>query len=368
MPIVSIVMSVLNGDRFLSEAVDSILSQTCSEFEFIIINDGSTDKTAALLDSYRSTDDRIRVYHQDNLGLVESLNRGCALASAKYIARMDADDVARPDRLERQVEFLERQPSLALVGGAIVFINSAGVPLRTHHQPISDGEIKASLFRNGGAFWHPTVLMRTEAFRSVGGYRKVVTAAEDYDLWLRMAEKFELANLRDVVLKYRIHPSQVSIRKARQMAISSTAARAAAILRKAGRPDPLASVPEITPEVMAQLGVSQAAQSDAFAKRYTFCIGDMLDIGEYGKAGDALETLWHSPEIQNTSRHLVADIHLLAAQLYWRQHAYKRSVMSAVTAVVSRPVILGRPLKSLFRQLRGFWPSIENQQVDHCGA
>ena len=113
-PIVSVVMSVYNGERFLREAVGSILDQSFRKFEFIVINDGSTDFTGAMLDSYQEQDLRMHVYHQENRGLVESLNRGCALAQGKYIARMDADDISVINRLMWQVEFMEKHPEVTV--------------------------------------------------------------------------------------------------------------------------------------------------------------------------------------------------------------------------------------------------------------
>ena len=125
-PIVSVVMSVLNGERFLREAVESILDQSLREFEFIIINDGSTDFSGSILDSYQHKDPRLRVVHQENMGLVESLNRGCGLARGKYIARMDADDIAIQDRLRWQADFMETHPEVGVVGGAVEVIDTTG--------------------------------------------------------------------------------------------------------------------------------------------------------------------------------------------------------------------------------------------------
>jgi hypothetical protein len=125
-PTVSVVMSVFNGEPYLHEALESILNQTFRDFEFIIINDGSTDGSATVLESYRKSDSRLRVYHQENRGVGESLNRGCGLAQGKYIARMDADDIATSGRLMRQVEFMEGHPEVDVVGGAVEFIDATG--------------------------------------------------------------------------------------------------------------------------------------------------------------------------------------------------------------------------------------------------
>ncbi len=125
-PLVSVVMSVYNGERFLREAIESILSQTFRDFEFIIVNDGSTDGTAGILNSYALSDSRVRVFEQENMGQCASDNRGCSLARGKYIARMDSDDVSMRDRLERQIAFLENHEKVGLLGGAVEIIDDRG--------------------------------------------------------------------------------------------------------------------------------------------------------------------------------------------------------------------------------------------------
>src|SRR5262245_16448315 len=140
MPLVSVVLTVYNGERFLCEALESILGQDFRDFELIVINDGSKDGTAHLLQSYEQSDLRIRVYHQPNRGLVESLNRGCTIARGEYIARLDADDVAQTDRLFRQVVFLERHPDVGLLGGAVEVVDLRGKVLFTSCNPTKDGE------------------------------------------------------------------------------------------------------------------------------------------------------------------------------------------------------------------------------------
>jgi glycosyltransferase involved in cell wall biosynthesis len=201
-PTVSVVMSVFNGERYLAEAVESILGQNFHDFEFIVINDGSTDRTSVILESYLKIDPRLRVHHQEHKGLVESLNFGCALARGKYVARTDADDIAIEDRLMRQVDFMEKHPDIGVLGGAVQVIDSTGKALETSVNPAEDKDIKLALLRGHCPFWHPSVLMRTDVFVSTGGYRKIVSGAEDHDLWLRIADHYRLANLETVVLKY----------------------------------------------------------------------------------------------------------------------------------------------------------------------
>jgi hypothetical protein len=349
--VASVVMSVFNGERFLPEAVESILNQSFRDFEFIVINDGSTDSSGLILDSYQKKDSRLRVYHQKNMGLIESLNRGCSLAQGRYIARMDADDVAVRDRLLWQIDFMEKHPAVGVVGGAVEVISREGKPLATYRNPTGDAEIKAALL-HGSPFWHPTVLVRKEVFISVAGYRKAVVEAEDYDLWLRIADRFQLANLDVVLLRYRLHPHQVSVLHRRQQILSSLAARAAALLRKNGNPDPLDSVENITQTVLARLGVSEAAQQTALATDYVWTIRNMCDTGEYSVALDVLSQMLCSPGLKQAGNCTVADFRLLAARIYWHQRRIGRAILNVSLALLLRPIILGRPLKPLLRWLR----------------
>ncbi|MBZ5705516.1 MAG: glycosyltransferase [Acidobacteriia bacterium] len=346
---VSVVMSVFNGERFLREAVESVLEQTFREFEFIVVDDGSTDQSASILDSYRKSDARVRVYHQENKGLIESLNRGCSLAQGKYIARMDADDIAVRERLMWQVDFMEKHPQVAVLGGAVEWIDATGKSLGTHNTPVADCEIKSELLHRN-VFWHPTVIMLREGFVSSGGYRKVVVDAEDYDLWLRIADRCQLANLETVVLKYRIHPFQVSMSKRRQQTLCKLAAQASASLRRNGTPDPLEAVKEITPAVLAELGVTEARQQSVLASDWRNWIRNMCLAGEYSVALKAADGMLQS-DLQYVERWQIADLYLIIARLYWRQKRLLKSFLAAVRAVMTRPVVAGRPLKLLLRRL-----------------
>lgn len=348
-PMVSVVMSVFNGERFLPEAVESILDQGFREFEFIIIDDGSTDRSASILDSYENRDARVRVYHQDHRGLIESLNQGCWLAQGKYIARMDADDVASKDRLMWQVNFMEAHPQIGVLGGAVEWINATGKSLGIHRNPAEDRQIKATLLHRC-ALWHPTVLLRREIFVWAGGYRRVVVDAEDYDLWLRIADHFQLANLEVVVLRYRIHPHQVSMRKKAQQTLCILAAQVAASSRRNGIPDPLNGVEEITPVVLAGWGMTEARQQSELAADCANWIRNMTSAGEYSAALKAAIDLLHS-DLRYVEKWQIAVLHLTVAQLYWKQKRFAKSFLAAIHAVVVRPAVAGHPLKLLLRRL-----------------
>lgn len=357
-PFVSVLMSAYNSEQFLCEAVESILYQSFRDLELIVIDDGSTDATAKLLDKYQSQDPRVRVFHQENVGLIESLNRGAGFARGKYIARMDADDIALMDRLALQVNVLEKHHELGLLGGAIEFINASGMRIGTHYFPTKDDEIRSGLARGISPISHPAVVIRTRAFISVGGYRKVVVDAEDYDLWLRISDGFRLANLDTVVLKYRRHPQQVSVRKLRQQLLSTLAAQTAAVSRSGGKADPLESIAEITPAVLTALGVSNDKQRAHINRGYLTCIRNMFDAGEATATRETIEAMLGSSEWRSANLCLAADFGLLSARIYWRQQRYLRSIVTAIHAFVMRPVVLGRPLKPLLRRLRLARPAL----------
>jgi glycosyltransferase involved in cell wall biosynthesis len=349
-PIVSVVMSVLNGERFLREAVESILDQSFREFEFIVINDGSTDSSGSILDSYQRKDPRVRVIHQENKGMGESWNRGCGLARGKYLARIDPDDVAVQDRLMWQVDFMDTHPQVGVVGGAVEVIDTAGRSLRVSSNPIEDHNIRSALLQRN-PFSHPTVLMRRDIFAAVGGYRKAFGPSEDYDLWLRLAERCQLANLEAVLLKYRLHPSQITVRNFRQGALSVVAAQTAATLRRDGKPDPFDAVVEITPAVLVGMGVSEATQQIKVARRYVWSISAMYETGEYAVALSILRDMFGSSDWKHAERCVITDTLLFAARLHWRQRRIAESVLTAGQAVITRPFVLGRPLKRFVRWL-----------------
>jgi hypothetical protein len=265
---------------------------------------------------------------------------------------MDADDIAIGNRLMWQVDYVEKHPEVGVVGGAIEIINTNGNSMVIHRYPINNHEINQALFKGDCPLVHPAVLMRKDIFVSVGGYRKVVVDAEDYDLWLRIAERSHLANLEEVVLKYRRHPYQISILKFKRQVLSNLAARTVVLLKGNGKPDALDSVEEITPSVLEALGVNEARQHAAVARGYLTSIHSMYEVREYSVACNLMNEMLRSSEWKDAGKPVVADFHLLAARLYWRQSRFSKSILSAGQAVVTRPIMLGRPLKPLLRWLQ----------------
>jgi len=349
-PLVSVVLVVCNVDRFLAESIESILGQTFQDLEFIIVDFGSTDNSRAIVASYAANEARILSYDIAHCGLAEARNAACFRAQGQYIAIMDADDVSTPERLRWQVEFMERHPEVSVLGGAVEWIDTSGRPLIIRDNPVGNREIQTALLECC-PLWQPTVMMRRDAFVAVGGYRPAFAPAEDYDLWLRMAGHCEIANLRQVVLKYRIHPHQVSMRKQTQQTLGILAAQVSASARRSGQADPLSTAKEITPELLSRLGIGERKLQSQLTSNRRQWIRHMCMAGELSVALEAALALLQS-NLEHVERWQVADIQLTVSSLYWRQKRYAKSLLSACRALITRPVVAGRPLKPLLQRLR----------------
>ncbi len=354
-PTVTVVMSVFNGQSFLPEAIESILGQTFSDFEFVIIDDGSTDSTAKILSDYARLDSRVHVFPQKNKGRAESLNRGIQLASGHYIARMDADDVAMPNRLQYQVDFLEHHPDVGLLGGAFELITRSGQVFQTIRCLLDDSEIRLRMLVSN-PMCHPAVVMRRKIALASGGYRKALLDADDYDLWLRMAEHSQVANLHQIVLRYRIHPAQVSIQNMTHQTWCVLAARAAASLRKRGSPDPLVGVEEVTPRLLSALGVTEQEIEHALAGVYTYWI-EILRQSDPELALQTIDRLLQLSGSASTDRPTLADTWLNAASIHYKQGRPVKALLSVGRGILVRPIIAGRPVKRAFMRLAAAFKS-----------
>lgn len=252
-PRVSVVMPVFNAEPYLTEAVRSILAQSLDELELVAVDDGSDDGSRGTLERLAEQDHRVRIVRGGGrLGIAAALNLGLSEARSDLVAIAHADDVALPDRLARQADFLEAERRVAVLGTALVTIDASGRRGPLLRFPTDRSVIRSTLLRHN-CLAHPSVMLRRNAVIGVGGYR--FDSVEDYDLWLRLAERFELANLSQAHVLYRLHPGQVSIRQLREMESRRLAVRAAARARSQGRADPLVGEPQLTPAVIARAGV-----------------------------------------------------------------------------------------------------------------
>jgi hypothetical protein len=348
-PCVSVVMVVCNVDRFLAESVESILDQTFRDFELIIVDYGSTDASKGIVGNYAEKDPRVRLHQIPHCGLGEARNAACSLAQGRYIALMDADDIALPQRLELEVAFMEKHPRVGLLGASVQWINASGRGLYISQYPKEDCELR-KLLTVQCSFWQPTVLLRKEAFVLAGGYRGAFAPAEDYDLWLRITEHFHCSNLEDVVLKYRLHPQQLSLQKRKQQTLGKLAAQRSAAMRQKGEEDVFDSVDAITSEVLTELGVTESMQERALMFDSRRWIRHMSMAGEMSAALDSAVDLscvrWtHVEEWE------IADLHLVVAGLRWRRREFSQGIRSAIKAVRVRPKVLGRPLRPWLQRL-----------------
>ena len=210
-PPISVCMPVYNAEAYLADAAGSVLAQTCGDFEFIIIDDGSDDGSLEILQELARSDNRIRLISRPNTGYARALNESLEYARGEFVARMDADDISMPQRFEKQLAYLRRNPSCAVVGSRIMTIDPFGSPLYEPDHKVNHDDIEKQLLAGiGWAIVHPSAMMRREHLLAVGGYRAELEPSEDLDLFLRLSERGRLANLPEILLHYRQHAKSVN--------------------------------------------------------------------------------------------------------------------------------------------------------------
>lgn len=209
-PKITVFMAAYNASAFIAESISSILNQTFNDFELLIVNDGSTDDTSSIVEKFN--DNRIRLIHNDgNKGLPMTRNRLLALARGKYIAILDSDDIAYPDRLHAQYEFLGEHPEIALCGGHAKIIDENGIiQNRKLIVPTGENVDMALLFHN--PFVNSSTMFKADVFRELNGY-KDFALSEDFDLFVRISEKYPVTNLDKFLVKYRIHGKNITIKR-----------------------------------------------------------------------------------------------------------------------------------------------------------
>lgn len=219
-PTITVLMPVYNCALYINEAMDSILNQTFDDFEFLIIDDASTDDTVSIIKSYN--DPRIQLVEKPvNTGYTNSLNYGLSIANGKYIARMDGDDISLPERFQRQYDFMEANPDVVVCGVNFSIIGTQEIVVL----PQENETIKLQLLI-GNCLAHPSVLMRKQGLEALSvAYNVAKEPAEDYDLWVRILGVGKLHNLQEILLKYRVHPTQVSQKRNKQQKQSVTETR-----------------------------------------------------------------------------------------------------------------------------------------------
>ena len=348
-PVVSVVMPVCNMEAFLAESIESILGQTFPDFELIILDFGSTDQSRVITSAYAARDARIQVHDVGTRRLVEVRNLGACLARGRYIAVQDADDVSLPDRLALEVDLMRSHREIGLVGGCFEWVDSNGKPMQVSNVPTDDQDIQSAL-QTHSPFCHSTVLVRKDAFDLVGGYRAVMTQSHDYDLALRISEHYRCANLSQVVLKYRVHPYQVSLSRRRGQSMCALAAQASAAARRAGKPDPLDHVMEITPEILIALGISEARLQRELASEYRKWIHSTIRSGDPGSASklaqEVLRSRWDCLD-----RPEAGELYFVVAKFFWKEGNVTSSLIAVFRMLLVCPQMVRRLVKPLGRRL-----------------
>jgi glycosyltransferase involved in cell wall biosynthesis len=302
-------MPVRDAAAYLDAALRSILAQDLAELELLAVDDGSRDASPGVLARAAAADRRVRVLRAGGEGLVAALNHGLAQARAPLVARMDADDLAHPTRLSRQAAALARAPGAALVASAVRVVGPDGTPRRVAAPPATPEAIRLALIRHN-PLAHPSVMLRRTAVLAIGGYRPAFRHAEDFDLWLRLAERHELLALPEPLLDYREHPAQVSARAVEQRAWSELAALAAAARRRRGEPDLCDGAAPADPALLRRLGLDDAAIAAGVLGRALGTAKAALSRGDAAAARQAIAVAGRQAGLRPRTR-----LHLLLLRL-----------------------------------------------------
>ena len=271
---ISVVMPIHNAAPYADAAIKSILLQTYADFELLLLDDGSTDESTAILERFVAQDSRCKLYVMPHRGILATRNTGVDLAAGEFIACMDADDISRPERFATQIAYLDTHPECVAVGATVVFIDAMGAPMGNFFGPASHTDIDASHMMGKARICNPSVMMRTAAVRRVGSYRTGYENAEDFDLFLRLAEIGDLVVLPDVLLEYRQHFESVSYKKRKTQRRDANAAvkDAAARRGKAIQGTLLESPSDVSPAVAYRNWAwwALSAGNKVSARKYAF--------------------------------------------------------------------------------------------------
>jgi len=219
---ISVVMGVYNGELYLADTINSVLEQTFKDFEFVIVNDGSTDNTQLILDEYKRRDERIRIINNErNIGLTKSLNRGVWESQGKYIARIDVGDTCHKERFEKQIAFMEKNDTVGVVGSWGLFIDKQGEHIYIFKPPTDKDLIKKQLLSKS-VLLHPSAMIKRDILMAVGGYNEKYYTGQEQELWIRMSKICDLANIPEVLVhcKY-FQKESISVRKNNRQIIDS---------------------------------------------------------------------------------------------------------------------------------------------------
>jgi glycosyltransferase involved in cell wall biosynthesis len=277
----SVLFPVYNGGAFLGPAIESILEQDFRDFEVLLIDDCSTDRSAEIIRRYASSDQRIRpVFHRENAGLSATLNEGLKEAHSDLIVRMDQDDVALPRRIGAQLDFMLARPDVAVAGSFVYHMGRRPSDDHLVRLPVEHEEISRTLEREN-CIYHPSVIMRRQQILDLGGYRAEFRNSEDYDLWLRAAKVHRLANIAEPLLRYRFSVTGMTLSRKWQQTLYMRMAMIS------GR-DPARSLDQVRELAAAELEV---LGKEAFLEQVAR--GTIQELIRLRLTGDALRVLWN---------------------------------------------------------------------------
>jgi len=307
LPRVSVILPVYNGEKHLAKAIESVLLQSFTDFELLILNDGSTDMTQDIIDSY-SYDSRVRPIQHSNMGLIKTLNKGLGLANGQFVARMDADDICHAERLKVQYSKFLGDPNLSVLGSAISLIDEHDEFLRNIDYPKSSNI--DSFIRKGSPVAHPAVMMKLKDIRDIGGYRDAFDSAEDYDLWYRLHDAgYKIDNCSEVLLNYRQTMSGISFSQSNKQAVITRIVQMAHDMRVLAGQDSFnhsksASIVDL------KAGLDRYIDTEEFAKY------ELIWFGVYHLNNENLT------EVDTRFRQLTYELSLKAQALYFLKRAY----------------------------------------------
>lgn len=352
-PAITVLMPMYNAEAFVEEAVRSIQAQSFTDWILLAMDDGSSDGTLQRVADLGRDDGRIQVLALQHAGYVAALQHGLAQTSSPFVARMDADDISLPQRFARQVEYLETHPDVAAVGGQYqpFFDNGDDLPLPM--LPTTPAAIR-SYAETRSPLAHPAVMFRREAVAAIGGYRRVLQPAEDYDLWLRLLDRFELANLDDVVLRYRVHTRQVSQAQLSRQILASAAARELSRRRRAGEIDDLPPDFEPTTAALTAWGIADRAINEEILAGYIGCCMTYYQTGRLAEAGQVEQVLSEWAKETRLRRYAAGRLLIEKAAWQWQQRRYIRCGVSLLTGILTHPANAQRGFAAIGRNCAGW--------------
>jgi glycosyltransferase involved in cell wall biosynthesis len=255
-PAISVLMAVQHAGRFLEPALRSLANQTFQDYELIIVDNNSRDGADRVMAEWAAKDERIRCYQMDVLGAAKCINFAASVARAPLLARLDGTDVLLPDRLRTQYARMQREPHLGLLGARVDLIDVNNNVIGRRELPLTDQELRAFL-RQGNPFVQSVVMMRRSAFDAVGGYRISLRTSNDFDLWCRMTEVTQMANMEQVLARFRVIEGHIPPSRPIRMALTDSCIVAAARARDQGEPEPFINGTADLRAALKVLGVSR---------------------------------------------------------------------------------------------------------------